>query len=318
MDLQGLYESIANFWNTIFPVLVAHLFFLSGWFWVTGSRVNLLVTLEAVLESKYYQRWKKILDEFQLRPTLPYLTLFLLLVYLVVLGNAVEFIAGGLLSPFSIYYNEPQFWLETNNRLIVDQIIELYSYQSNPSATVWDVSGFKNKMLETYSVDRPELYKAFFDWQTEKYKLWNTYYQFSITGFLIFSVMLIPYVRKKITKLSIKRLWLVWLLSLLLIPMTRYQAEQVLEKRLNMELIFVNMQLGQDEAYAGHALGQSEGDDFACQFYNDKRSEMHARESGNDTRSFWLSRYLEPVFMRVFTTAPEMWQPPADCVVVTP
>lgn len=308
MDLQAVYESISKFWNQISPILIAHVIFFMAWLWIRKSNLNLLVSIEKALETKTYQRWKQVFDEFSLRPTIPFLSILIILTYFVILGDTLSFLAGGLFSPLSIRYSEMEFWQETYNDGVIYQIADLIAYHGNVDSSVdskvYEALDFKNNMLEEYRTRYPSQYDAFVNWRAEQQGEWNRYYQLSIAGFIVISILFVPAVNKKIDGLSNKRLMAVLVLSLMSVFLSRYQAEVAVEKTLHAELSFVTLMLRQDESFADIKIDDNQQGDIVCSIYNENKNQQLNIEQYGDTRNFWVSRYLEPLFQREFFAVP--------------
>lgn len=302
MDLQAIYESISNFWNEISPILIAHVVLLIAWFWIKKSKINILAPIERLLESETYKRWKKILDEFQLRPTIPFLFIFLAIVYFVVLGNILDFLVGGFFSPLSLVHNEADFWLETNDRNVFYQIVDVGAYQNVENPDIDEIVQFKTKKLEEFKAKYPDRYDSLISWRIQDTKKWNQYYQLSVVGFLVISLLLIPKINRSILRLSMRRVYAALLISLILIFWTRYNAEQTIEGLLNSQLTFVASILREDATAAELRLFELRRHDLLCKLYFDKQEEAEEIQSDGDTRRFWLSRYLEPPLQREFST----------------
>lgn len=313
MDLQAAYESISKFWNQISPILIAHVIFCIAWLWIRKSNPNILVSIEKILKTRTYKRWKKIFDEFSLRPIIPFLSILIVLGYFVILGDALKFLAGGLFSPLSTRYTETDFWQETYNSDVIYQIADLIVYHGNVTSKVYEAYEFKKKMIEEYKIKYPNQYDSLVDWRVERQGKWNRYYQLSIAGFIAVSLLLILVINKKNTGLSNKRLIVVLVLSLISIILTRYQAEQTIEETLRAELSFVTSMLRQDAAFDDVKLDDGQHGNLICNIYIENQSQEQSIETYGDSRHFWISRYLEPFFKREFYTIPKTTELSRGC-----
>ena len=313
MDLQAIYESISSFWNQISPILIAHLIFLIAWLWLRKSDMNLLEPLEKVLRSESYKRWKTIFDEFNLRPAIPLLSILIVLIYFVILGDVLEFLAGGLFSPLSVIYTETDFWRETNNESIIGHIADIATYQGNADSSMSKIHDFKTRMLEEYKGKYPTRYHSLIEWRTERQGKWNRYYQLSLAGFIVLSAFLLPAINRKVSGLSYRRLLVVLGISLVLVIFSRYQAEQTVEQTLGAELSFVAHLMEQDSSLNDVRLTSEQREAIMCGIYYEKASEEQELQQDGDTRRFWISRYLEPLFKREFFTIPDNVTVPSEC-----
>src|ERR1043165_512717 len=89
MDLNDIYQSLASFWDKISPIFISHLIALLALRWMIGTRLNVYARVRAYLKSSNYTRWKRVFDEFQLRPKLPYLFVIGFLIYLTLFNSVV-------------------------------------------------------------------------------------------------------------------------------------------------------------------------------------------------------------------------------------
>ena len=66
-NLDEFYRSIAGFWDATSPILFAHIAAFVVLRFVGTTNWHTLERIEYFLNSNSYQRWKRILDEFDLR-----------------------------------------------------------------------------------------------------------------------------------------------------------------------------------------------------------------------------------------------------------
>src|SRR5947208_14666897 len=127
MNFDEIYKNISSFWETISPIFFAHIVALIAVRWIAGFRWHILSSAESALSTDRYKRWKTVLDEFDLRPKLPFVAVIGILIYLV-LFNSLLINPVSSLTPISVAYSETEFW-EGNRPL--DELAEIAAYGSN-------------------------------------------------------------------------------------------------------------------------------------------------------------------------------------------
>ena len=61
MDINDIYGSISTFWDSISPVLFAHLIAFLAIRWTVGGRLNTIERVKSYLATDKYKEWK-VLD----------------------------------------------------------------------------------------------------------------------------------------------------------------------------------------------------------------------------------------------------------------
>lgn len=148
----------------------------------------------------------------------------------------------------------------------------------------------------------PEQYKSSVSWLVTHYIKWLTYYKCAIL-FLIFILGFAAILFKK-RRLSVKtglRILVVIVMDMLAIGLTRYRAEQFIEKQLKAELLFVGTMLHVDQDAQKTKLNELQirrlRNEFCIELAHSPRTGL-----------FWWSRVLAR-FVPVSREFPEM---PAD------
>lgn len=282
MNLDDLYQNTIGFWESISPLLVTHTIAIVVIIWTMGSEWHILERAEYYINSDKFRRWKKILDEFDLLPKIPYIALVGCFLYLAVFNSAI-----GLLSnfePMSIGYSEMDFWEE--NRPL-DDATEIASYQTVP-LRLSQVLSLKEKFLADYRAKYPNEYQSYIGWLSKPFGVWANYYRLSLI-FVFFLLGLVFYQLRHKTKHSgviIRKLLLVTFLTICAMGICRYQAEQYIEKQQKAELNFVLRQLEIDTQ-----VKQTENIlPIRCTLYKEFRE-----TDKYPPHLFWLLRVLEKI-----------------------
>ena len=282
MNLNELYQSIASFWENISPLLYFHIAAVMVFNGLNGSNWQILNRIESLLRSDTYGRVKKILDEFSLRPAMPYMLLIVFFTYLSIMNNVLGMFGG--FGPFSITYSQTEFWHE--NRPL-DNLVEIASYQAKNKVEIWEIYTLEMNYLEKYTSQYPEKYNTLTNWIWNDFKLWQKYYQLALL-FLIFicitaviQLIKTPQRRQKLIKITG-----FIILTLILIVFFRVKAEQDVEKALNTDMFFVTEQLKMDPEQK--KMDSADLAKLQCNIYLDLAS---AKPSASD--EFWASRLLE-------------------------
>lgn len=286
MNLDEFYKSIASFWDTISPILFAHIIALLAIRWIAGFRWNISGRMESFLSKDRYKRWKNILDEFELRPKIPYLLVISIVIYFVLfnsllLDSLIDF------PPIRITYSETQFWEE--NRPL-EELAEIGSYGKNPNLHVWEIHFFKDNFLQDYRTKFPDHYRSLVSWLSELYGKWLTYYKCSIIFLAFVLVLTFFYMRKKQNRsfISFRRILALLIFSVLGIAFTRYEAEKYIEKQLRAEMSFVTTQLHVDSQAQQNRLDEQGINQLKRQLYLDlKQTDQRPPDL------FWWARILE-------------------------
>ena len=147
--------------------------------------------------------------------------------------------------PLTITYSETDFWRES---FPLQDLIEIASHGNNPTIELWEVFDLKEKYLEEFRSRYPDRYNSRIAWLSRLYGKWQTYYKLSLFFCTFVLILFAKYVRLRRTKNnpSYVRLTLILLTSLTVVVLSRYQAEQYIEKTLRAELTFVTTQLQLD------------------------------------------------------------------------
>jgi hypothetical protein len=181
MDLNDLYQSLATFWDKISPVLFTHLVAFASIWWIRGTQFNILPRFLSYLGSYRYKKWREVLDEFSLRPTLPYLLVIGFLIYLTLFNSLL--LDSLNFRPISLVYSESEFWEENRP---VTEILEIATYKGNPNIRVWEVLYAKQTFLEVFQVRYPEQFKSSVNWLVTHYIKWLTYYKCAILFLILY------------------------------------------------------------------------------------------------------------------------------------
>jgi beta-lactamase class A len=284
MDLNDIYQSIATFWERISPLMFAHLIAFLAIRWIAGTRLNILKRMESYLASARYTKWKTVLDEFDLRPKLPYLIVIFFLIYLTLFNSLL--IDSLDVRPVTLTSSELEFWEE--NRPF-DQMLEIGTYAGNPNIKFWEIAYEKQNYLQAFRGRYPEQYRSSITWLITDYGKWLTYYKCSILFFLFAIVLSVIHLRKREhrSRASYGRIFALLIFSIASIAYTRYQAEKYIEKKLKAEMAFVATQLHVDPEAKKNRLSEPQ----IRQFKKNLCIELLSRKS--NPRFFWWSRVLE-------------------------
>lgn len=297
MDLNELYQSIATFWEKISPLLYFHIAAILVLNAINGNNWFILERIEQFLLSERYTRWKKVLDEFSLRPAIPYTLLIVFFTYLSIVNNVLGTFGGW--GPFSIKYSQTEFWEE--NRPL-SQLVEMASYQSATKLEIWEIYSLEFKFIEQYKAQYPQTYETLTKWIWDEFTSWQKYYQLSILFFIFVIILAISGIKKSEdqTKRLIKITGIL-VLTLITIIFFRVKAEQDVEKAMNTDLFFVIEQLKMDP----HQKKMEDTDlaSLQCNLYLNLTG-----PTGHSTDEFWVSRILEKtsLFVRAMpATSPQ-------------
>jgi beta-lactamase class A len=285
MDLNDIYQSLASFWDKISPILISHLVALLALRWMVGTRLNVYARLKAYLASDKYTRWKEVFDEFQLRPKLPYLIVIAFLIYLTLFNSLL--LDSLSFRPLSIVYSELDFWEE--NRPL-DQLVEIASYTNNPNIRFWEIALEKQKFVEAFRVRYPEQFRSSVSWLVSAHGKWLTWYKCAILFLILIPAAgaISAYKKKMLSKRTVRAIFVIVVLSILVIGFTRYKAEQYIEKQLHAELAVVSSLLHVDPDAQKNQLTDLQKEVVRKRLC----AELSTRESRSD-RPFWWSRVLE-------------------------
>jgi hypothetical protein len=292
MNLDELYQSISSFWSRISPIVIAHIVGLIAIRWIGGVRWHVLEWLEYRLETERYKRWGKILDQFALKPKIPYLILIGLFFYFSLFGGLLNLFAG--FSPVSIVYSETEFWRE--NRPL-RELTELGSYGNRADLHIWDIHQLKQNFAEELRAKYPERYRSLIGWVSDSYGEWASYYRLSLLFSVFVIVLCISHFKERRNRewRSFLRFFILSFLSICTILISRYEAEQYIEKQLQAEMHFVIGQLELDSQAQQNRLDDESIRQLEYQIYSDlKDTDQKAPEL------FWLSRVIEPWLPRAF------------------
>ena len=302
MNINEIYNSLADFWNAIFPVFLLHVFALIAIRWVLGVRLDVLGRMEGVLGADAYKRWKSVLDEFELRSKLPFLMLIALILYLV-LFNSLVLGSLGDLSITSFRHSETDLWWDSRD---IDRmrLAEIASYAENPEIRAWEIAIVKESLLNDYRGKYPQLYEGHIKWTQDQFSKWYKYYETSIV-FLIFLVafMLIRifagrrlFQKRRSAPGFIGKFFVLFLLGFLWLSFARYKAEAAIEEQRMAELNFIASRLIADPEAQPKKLNDEAIQAIKCRLYEDFKRQRE--------RSFWWSRTLESyrIVERTFPT----------------
>lgn len=286
MNLDEFYRSISNFWDIIAPILFAHIIALIVIRWIAGVRWHLLDQMESFLNTERYKKWKGVLDEFELRPKLPYLLVICVIIYFV-LFNSLLLDTLADFSPITITYSENDFWDESRP---LDDIADIGSYSNNPQIHVWEILSLKQNYLQDYQTRYPDHYRSLVTWLSEAYGKRQTYYKCSVI-FLLFALILSIFHLCKTPHRSLSsfmRVFALLIFSVLSIAFTRYESEKYIEKQLRAELSFVSTQLSIDAQAQQNRLNGEGIKQLKRNLYEElKHTDQRSRYT------FWWSRILE-------------------------
>lgn len=282
MDINELYQGISNFWERISPLLYFHFATILVLIGLYGNNWYILERIEHFLLSERYTRWKKILDEFSMRPVIPYLMLIVFFAYLSLLNNVLGVFGG--FGPFSIVYSQTEFWRE--NRPL-DKLVEVASYQTESDIKVWEIYNVEQKFLEEYKAQYPQKYNSLSKWIWDDFGAWLKYYQLSLLFLILVVILAFNQVRNRDQRAQrlLKLIGIVFL-TLVAVVFFRVKAEQNIEKSLNAELDFVVAQLRIDPKQK--KMSDTELAFLECSFYLDL-----ANSTGYTLDNFWVSKLLE-------------------------
>ncbi len=285
MDINDIYGSISTFWNNISPILFAHLIAFLAIRWTVGSHLNTIERVKGYLATNKYKEWRGVIDEFELRPKLPYVFVIIFLVYLTLFNSLL--LQSLDFHPITITYAEMEFWDE--NRPL-DQILEVGTFGKNPNIRIWEINYLKQNFLQEFQAKHPDQYRSSVSWLSDLYGKWFTYYKCSIL-FLVFTIVLAwIHLRKRKNRSprSLRRIFALLLFSAAAIGFTRYQAEKYIEKRLLAELSFVGTQVHVDDEAQKNRLDESQIRELRQHLCDELRS-----AGSRHDQLFWWSRVLE-------------------------
>ncbi len=286
MDLNEFYQSTTSFWNTVSPILFAHMLAFLVLRWILGNKWSLLKDTESLLKSDRYIRWKAVLDEFELRSKLPFLAVVVFVLYIILFRNFMGIIND--VAFLSMTYSETE--LISQHRPL-DDLVELASYSPSTfgEARVRRVLDIKDNYLEIYREKYPDRYQARIGWISNDYYQWHTYYHLSLLFLTFLVAVAILLVRKRNQPLRVFiRLASAGIIVAICVLFTRYQSEQYIEYRLQAELSFVINQLELDQEAQTRRLTDAEIATLREQLY-DELGTPHSAGRG----VFWLSSHLE-------------------------
>ena len=246
------------------------------------------------------------MDEFELRPKLPYLLIIALFIYLAIFNslflNIISF------QPIEITYSETDFWME--NDAAINDLVEIAGYSGNPEIRFWDVYHLKENYLQEFQAKYPEQYRSTVNWLSNSSGKWLIYYKCSVL-FFIFSICLIVYhLRNKQNRsaASFLRILALLIFAVSTVAFTRYEAEKYIEKELKAELVFITNQLPFDEQAQKNRLQEEQINEIKRRFC-DQLAQDRA------PRLFWWARTLEKYSIgnREFPSLPRQYSYKYDC-----
>ncbi len=279
-DLNDFYRGVSNFWDSISPIIFTHLVVFVVLKWTVGADWHILERLEYYINTERYKRWRKILDEFDLRPKMFLLLVVAVFFYFVLINSVIRLIYG--IYPVSIIYSEWDFMLENRN---LGALVDIASYGTKTDVETYDVFELKERFLDEYEAKNPERFNNRIGWYWEELDQWSSYYVLSIIFLLLTLALFFSRFRnRKRWKTPYSRFFVLFVFSFFMVILTRYQAEQIIEKRLLTEFFYVIDELHFDSSK--QLLSDEENAQIKYSLYVELKDPR-------PPHFFWLSRYLE-------------------------
>lgn len=279
-NLDDFYRGVSNFWDSIAPIIIVHLIALFALKWTVGANWHFLEKIEFHLSTDRYKRWRKILDEFDIRPKVFFALIICVFFYFSLFNNLLGIVNS--FAPFEFSYSEMDM---INENRPLDTLVTIASFGTETNPDIYDIYNLKQSLVYEYKSKHPDRYDYFLGWYKEKFSEWFTFYLLSII-FLLFTIIILIYrIRNKSRqKTPFIRFIVILVFSITMIIITRFQAEQFTEKRFYYETIFITDELHTDSSR--HSLADEEVQLLKNNLYTKLKNPR-------PPDIFWISRYIE-------------------------
>ncbi|MGN6183555.1 MAG: hypothetical protein ACTHQM_07865 [Thermoanaerobaculia bacterium] len=297
MDINSVYNGIAQFWRNIAPVLYAHVLFFIGIRWIAGLQLGLRDRLARWTQSDGYKKSKGLLEEFELWKKLPLLLIIGGLIYLTLMQDVVTL--AGNLPVLRLSYSEDDFWRENKP---VERLARIAVYASNPSLEVWEIRAFKEQLVDEYSAKTPDRYRRIVAWHNDDFE--NAMQHLRLALIYAIAVVIVAIWKRRhgeLTKGKIARVALLLVLTFGFMLYARVRAELAIEGKLTGELSFVENELKLDKdrdsqrSYNAQQQQLNRADDSDIHRAEQRIATYYANASEPRTHLFWLARILERI-----------------------
>jgi hypothetical protein len=285
--MNEFFSDLSNFWERIAPYIVAHVLALLTLRFMVGLRFNVATRAETFLASERWGKWKKVLDEFELRPKLPFLAVLFVAFYFVLFQTAESLLSQTQIPPLSFRHSEEAFWMDSKP---FHDIVELAVLRNDPDdSEIWKLTQFKRTALRELELKYPAAYQSAAGWRAKDSGRWSTYFRLALlfAGFCIVMAIRHRRDRREGRRIVMWRLVVTAAGAFIIAMFARYRAEQSIEHQLRQELYFVTSHLRATTPPSQRLSNQQRA----------QVEERIYRELARDLPFdyFWLSRLLEPL-----------------------
>jgi hypothetical protein len=291
MNLNDIYTSIRSFWQSVAPLIYAHVVFLLALRYIAGVKLDLRARLNQWTTTAEYQSGKNLLTEFELWKKLPWLLIVGSLIYLTLLRDGLSIMQHAGVPPLRVAYSEEQFWIEAKPINLIEDVLR---FAPRDRARYWQVLMQKEQLLDEYKAKAPDRYQRNVGWHESEFGKRLGALEIGV-GFLLATVLVVVWYWRERRKAGAKHpvSWLRTTVLLTLVALycayERISAEQATEYRLHAELMFVGNELQFDKSRAESRMSETEFED-ARRALAGQLLEMDVRERLNLP---WLSRLVE-------------------------
>lgn len=241
MNVNNIYSDIVEFWDKIYPIILFHLIFFLLYRFIFGN-FSLKDKLENYINSTSFERTKNILEKFELWTKLPIIILVSTLAYLALFSSATNFISSVRIFPFNFSYSNDEFMREY---AIKEDLVEMAKFSNDTSGNYETIEQLRTKYLEEYKAKHPDKYESWVGWLDKSFV--NSLRYFHLFECLLMLILITYFIQIKKAKINVTfKLLFVLLISIPLLFILRFRAEQNVEEKFMAEMMFIKNELRTD------------------------------------------------------------------------
>lgn len=244
MNVNEIYSDITSFWDSIYPIILFHFIFYLLYRFIFGN-FSLKFMLEKYIETPGFLRTKKLFEQFELWTKLPFIILISALIYFALFNSVTNLVSSIRVFPFDFVYSNDEFIREFEPKA---DLLDIAKYGNDTTGQFYLIDQLRQKYLDEYKVKHQEKYDSWVGWYNKTFGKRLRYFHLFECLILLLIVIYFKQLRQqegKRLRVTFKLL-LVFLFSLPILFILRYQAEQKVEERFAMELMFVRTELATD------------------------------------------------------------------------
>jgi succinate dehydrogenase hydrophobic anchor subunit len=287
MDVNSLFEGIARFWDTVYPILLVHIIFYFIYAFIFGPP-GIRKKLQDYSASENFTAFKKMLAEFELWKRFPLILGIFIIVYFAVFNSAVNIVNNFQIKPFNVVYSSHELIKEYSGH---HNLVTIALYSKSEQVYIWDVADMVNHYLEYYKTKFPEDYDSLVKWTYRESEKYRRYMNIALLLVIVLCVFFLRNMIKPRRKRSaiILRFMMVMLGVGIVCIYIRVKIEHAIEDRIMNEIGFVANHLNNDKEQQP-VLSKEK------QIVLEEKFRQHLEHDLNRNEShdlLWLSRYFE-------------------------